>query len=337
MRIRYPKYYKDFHCIASACPDSCCKEWEVLVDEAAAACYREMEGPLGDDLRRYLNKDEAGEWYLRITDGRCPMWRTDGLCRIQAEQGHEALCQTCRDFPRLRHDYGSFVELGLELSCPEAARILFSENAEWVEEELPGGEEPEYDPADMQILLRTREVMLQILLNDRYSVAESLTLALLYGYRAQEELDGGGETEFDPAAELAFAGTVAKAGDPMALRDFYLGLEILTEAWHQRLEHPAGTGQWDEKLRILARYGVERYWLQAISDFDLVGRVKMIIAACLLVRLLGEDVAQTAQLYAKEIENNAENVDAILDGAYAHPALTDEKLLGWLQPVVCRK
>jgi hypothetical protein len=39
---------------------------------------------------------------------------------------------------------------------------------------------------------------------------------------------------------------------------------------------------------------------------------------------------QTAQLYAKEIENNAENVDAILDGAYAHPALTDEKLLGWL-------
>ena len=47
------------------------------------------------------------------------MWRQDGLCRIQAELGHEALCKTCREFPRLRHDYGSFVELGLELH-PEA-------------------------------------------------------------------------------------------------------------------------------------------------------------------------------------------------------------------------
>ena len=114
------------------------------------------------------------------------------------------------------------------------------------------------------------------------------------------------------------------------LAAFYADLEILTEEWRDRLTNPAGAGEWDEKLRILARYGVERYWLQAISDFDLVGRVKMIIASCLLVRYLGGDLVQTAQLYAKEIENNAENVDAILDGAYTHPALTDEKLLGWL-------
>ena len=330
MQIRYPKYYKTFQCIASACPDSCCKEWEVLVDEASAARYRSMKGPLGDDLRRHLYEDEEGDWYLRITDGRCPMWRDDGLCRIHSEQGHEALCQTCRDFPRLKHDYGNFVELGLELSCPEAARIIFSEPLPWVEEEAPGEEEPEYDPADMEILLQTRKRILEILEDKTYSVRESLTLALLYGYRAQDALDGGETAEFDPEAELAFGASVAKAVDVAALTDFYLELEILTEQWDRRLRNPEGAGAWDEKLRTLARYGVERYWLQAISDFDLVGRVKMIIASCLLVRHLGGDLVQTAQLYAKEIENNAENVDAILDGAYAHPALTDEKLLGWL-------
>ena len=42
------------------------------------------------------------------------------------------------------------------------------------------------------------------------------------------------------------------------------------------------------------------------------------------------DLVQTAQLYAKEIENNCDNVDAILEGAYSSPALTDEKLLGLL-------
>ena len=330
MRIRYPQYYKTFRCIASDCPDSCCKEWEVLVDEVSAARYREMEGPLGDDLRRYLYEDGEGDWYLRITDGRCPMWRNDGLCRIQAERGHEALCQTCRDFPRLKHDYGDFVELGLELSCPEAARIIFSEPAQWEEEQVPGGEEPEYDGADMEVLLRTRQKMLELLADTRYSVAESLALGLLYGYRAQDALDGAELAEFEPEEELAFGASVAVEAHPAALAAFYLELEILTEEWRWRLREPAGTGEWDEKLRILARYGVERYWLQAISDFDLVGRVKMVIASCLLVRHLGGDLVETAQLYAKEIENNAENVDAILDGAYAHPALTDEKLLGWL-------
>ncbi len=330
MRIRYPKYYETFRCIASDCPDSCCKEWEVLVDEAAAERYLTMEGALGDDLRRYLYQDGEGDWYLRITDGRCPMWQQDGLCRIQAQEGHEALCQTCQDFPRLRHDYGDFVELGLEMSCPEAARILFAEKAVWQEKEIPGGEAPEYDGQDMQILLQTRAEMLRILEDCRYSVPQALALALLYGYRAQDALDGAELTEFDPEAELAFAKTVARKGNVAALAAFYLELEILTEPWRQRLLHPQGAGQWDEKLRVLARYGVERYWLQAISDFDLVGRVKMIVASCLLVRHLGEDLVETAQLYAKEIENNIDNVEAILEAAYTCPAFTDDKLLGML-------
>ena len=75
---------------------------------------------------------------------------------------------------------------------------------------------------------------------------------------------------------------------------------------------------------------MQRYWLQAISDFDLVGRVKMVIAACILVRHLGGNVVETAQKYAKEVENSAENVETILDAGYTNPALTDEKLLGWL-------
>ena len=123
MQIRKSYYFDSFRCIASACDDSCCKEWDVQVDEAAAAYYRSLTGPLGDRLREVL-KEEDGETVMIIEDGRCPMWREDGLCRIQAELGEEALCRTCREFPRLTHDYGNFVERGLELSCPEAARLI---------------------------------------------------------------------------------------------------------------------------------------------------------------------------------------------------------------------
>ena len=41
----------------------------------------------------------------------------------------------------------------------------------------------------------------------------------------------------------------------------------------------------------------------------------------------GGDPVETAQLFSKEIENDAENVDALLDGAYALPGLTDRNLL----------
>ena len=330
MKLRKPEYFDRFRCIAAACSDSCCKEWDVLVDDATAETYLGMPGPLGEAIRSHLHQDADGDWTFAITDGRCPMWRADGLCRIQAEQGHETLCQTCREFPRLHHDYGDFMECQLELSCPEAARIIFSEPDVWIQQQVPGGEAPEYDAADMEILLRTREVMLTILADTAHSVPETLALALLYGYRAQDELDGAEPAEFDPAAELAFGKTVAKPGSMADILAFYADLEILTDAWRQRLAEPQGAGGWDDRLRILARYGVERYWLQAISDFDLVGRVKMIVASCLLVRFLGGDLVQTAQLYAKEIENNIDNVEAILDGAYTSPALTDDKLLGLL-------
>ncbi len=329
MKLRYPAYFEQFQCIADRCPDSCCKEWDVLVDDNTAAIYRTLPGQLGQGLRRYLHQEDDG-WYMSITDGRCPMWRSDGLCRIQAELGHEALCQTCRDYPRLTHDYGDFAERGLELSCPEAAKYIFGGETAWAEQEIPGGEEPEYDPADMKILLRTRDVMLTILADESHSVREALVLALLYGYRAQDELDGGEESEFDPEAELDFGRSAAKFGSCREIADFYGGLEILTDAWRSRLAHPQGGDHWDDRLRKLAKYGVERYWLQAISDFDLVGRVKMVILSCILVQYLGGELLSTAQLYAKEIENNTENAEAIWDGAYTHPALTDDKLLGIL-------
>ena len=131
MLLSYPSYYEKFRCIAAACPDSCCKEWDVLVDDRSAEAYLAMEGRLGEAIREKLLQDEDGIWYFAITDGHCPMWRDDGLCGIQAALDHDALCQTCRDFPRLTHDYGAFMERGLALSCPEAAKMILSAPHSW--------------------------------------------------------------------------------------------------------------------------------------------------------------------------------------------------------------
>jgi lysine-N-methylase len=258
------------------------------------------------------------------------MWRADGLCRIQAELGHDALCKTCREFPRLTHDYGDFIECGLELSCPEAARlILTGPAAPFVVAEISGGEAPEYDKEAMAILLQTRKKALSLLSDPDYTVPQALTLLLFWGYQAQALLDGEDAPEFDEATILSQAAELAAAGDISSLLQFFSNLEILTPAWRQRLQAPS-PAPWTDLFRNLARYGVERYWLQAVSDYDLIGRAKLLIGACLLVYRLGGDFIETAQLLSKEIENDPDNLDAILDGAYTSPALTDVQLLSLL-------
>ena len=330
MKLIKPNYFDTFRCIAASCPDSCCKEWDVLVDADKAAYYRSLEGELGDRLRQVL-KDEDGEVYMTIENRRCPMWREDGLCRIQAELGEAALCKTCREFPRLTHDYGDFVEYGLELSCPEAARIILSIPApEFIEEDVIGGEAPEYDAADMEILLRSRETARRILSCPAYSAEEALALLLIYGYHAQAELNGVDVAPFENSkTQLAHARKYARSGETSEILDFFKGLEILTPEWESRLNTPS-PAPWDDGYRTLARYFVDRYWLQAISDFDLVCRVKLAVISCVAVRILGGNFVQTAQIYSKEIENSIENVESILDAAYEAPCFADSRLWGIL-------
>ena len=324
-----PDYFDTFRCIASACPDSCCKEWDVAVDPEKAAFYRSLPGPLGDRLRQVLY-EENGDTYMAIEDRRCPMWRHDGLCRIQAELGEAALCKTCREFPRLTHDYGNFVEMGLELSCPEAARIILESPAPiFISREIPGGDAPEYDAEAMEVLLQTREVMRRILANVSHSVPETLALVLMYGYQAQAELDGEDVSAFDADSALEEARQFAVCADFGDMLDFFRTLEILTDSWKTRLDAPS-PAPWSDRYRLLARYFVDRYWLQAVSDYDLVSRVKLTVISCLAVRILGGDLISTAQLYSKEIENSIENMETILDGTYTSPAFTDQKLLGLL-------
>jgi len=329
MNITMPRYYREFRCIAAACPDSCCKEWAVDVDPKAAAYYRSLPGALGDRLREVLIKED-GNTVMSITEGRCPMWRQDGLCRIQAELGHDALCKTCREFPRLRHDYGDFAELGLELSCPEAARLIFADTGETVTETKAGGEAAEYDTELMATLLRSRQEILSYLETATTPLPQKLAVILLHAHSVQAEIDGGETAVFDADACLNDALRFAGKGDMDLLFAFFRELEILTERWKKRLSEKTEMGVLDGRYLPLVRYFIRRYWLQAIADYDLVCRVKFIIGAVLLIWALGGDLISTAQLFSKEIENDSDNVDAVLDSAYTQPALTDANLLGLL-------
>lgn len=325
-KITWNAFHK-FRCIAEKCPDSCCKDWEVDVDDTAASFYRSLEGDLGDWLRQVL-KTEDDASYMVLEQGRCPMWRQDGLCRIQAELGHDALCQVCREYPRLFMDYGDFAEWGLEMSCPEAAKLLFADMSVQ-QETVSGGEEPEYDSQAMEILQKSQEEIISFWEQGSWDVPKMLAVTLFYGHQVQGAIDGGEYISLEPQEALTAAGRYAGNGDFSTILAFFRDLEILTDRWRTRLDAPK-KGCWDPKLKQLAIYLIRRYWLQAVWDYDLVCRVKFLVSAVILVNGLGGNTIETAQLFAKEIENDPDNREAILDSAYTHPAFTDENLLGLL-------
>ncbi len=319
--------YNRFRCIAEKCEDSCCKDWEVDVDEQSASFYRTLDGALGDRLRQVL-KTQDGASFMVLENGRCPMWRQDGLCRLQAELGHDALCQVCREYPRLYMDYGDFTEWGLEMSCPEAARLLFADMFAETEV-IPGGDEPEYDTDAMAVLQKSRAEILRFWEDSSMTIPQRLAVTLYYAHQVQGTVDGGEYVPLNPENCLQLASSYAGEGDFSVLLQFISEREILTDAWKNRLA-TAKTGCWDSRLEKLALYLIRRYWLQAVWDYDLVCRAKLIVSACILVNGVGGDTVETAQLFSKEIENNPDNREAILDGAYTEPAFTDTNLFGIL-------
>ena len=74
-------YVNQFHCLAGDCPDTCCKDWQIILDEDALARYRAMPGPLGEQVRAAL-VTENGETRFREESGRCVLLRVGGLFRL---------------------------------------------------------------------------------------------------------------------------------------------------------------------------------------------------------------------------------------------------------------
>ena len=57
MELIKPSYYDEFHCIASACRDSCCIGWEIDIDRESLERYKQVDGPLGERLRRAVTEE----------------------------------------------------------------------------------------------------------------------------------------------------------------------------------------------------------------------------------------------------------------------------------------
>lgn len=124
MKLYAPKYYRNFKCIADKCSHSCCIGWEIDVDSGALEKYKGLKDGYGEVISRSISMDGAPHFVLLEND-RCPHLDGKGLCRIISSLGDGYLCDICREHPRF-YNYTSVAEVGIGMSCEEAARVILS-------------------------------------------------------------------------------------------------------------------------------------------------------------------------------------------------------------------
>ena len=149
MEITRPDYYKEFSCIAGACPDTCCAGWQIVIDDKSLKKYKRVKGTFRNRLHNDIDWKEK---VFRQYEKRCAFLNEDSLCDIYSEVGKRMLCDTCRKYPRHIEEFEGLREYSLSLSCPEAARILLGrrEKVTFQTAEVPSPEET-YDDFDYML------------------------------------------------------------------------------------------------------------------------------------------------------------------------------------------
>ena len=134
MKLFAPSYYKDFICIADKCRHSCCIGWEIGVDDDTFKKYRSLDYGYGREIAGTVEENPYPHFKM-CEDGRCPHLDDSGLCRIISALGDGYLAEICREHPRFYNILPDRAEVGLGLSCEEAARLaLLSDGYEDVRE-----------------------------------------------------------------------------------------------------------------------------------------------------------------------------------------------------------
>lgn len=200
MRYCKPLYYDDFRCLAGDCPDTCCAGWQIYIDDDSLDRYERVKGPFGSRLANSIDWQE-GAFYQDA--GRCVFLNEETLCDLHRELGEDALCDTCRRYPRHVEEFDGLRELSLSLSCPEAARMLLTctepeRFIQWETDEEEGSfEEDEMDYLLFTRLEDVREVMFQILGNRGPDIEKRMAQVLQLAEEMQNCMDEARSFDMD--------------------------------------------------------------------------------------------------------------------------------------------
>lgn len=311
-----PTYFDRFKCLAGACPDSCCKAgWEITVDENAFEIYSALEGDIGRKFRENVCEGADGDRIFKLNEHKvCPFYNCDGLCDLYIATGGK-MTEICQNYPRFYEEFDGFSEAGISVSCPEAIRLVL--DAEESAYDLPY----EYSEDEMlDVLINERRLAFELIEQIDTDSATIILLDRAARLQANFDLNDISALGESPKPKLI-------SGEPnkellSILCEGILGCtDILCSDWEASLESGKNgefeIKQIDEKTKKnYLKYLIYRYYIKAINAEDVLSQMLLICALYILPQVLVGDFKELCRHAAKELEHNADNREAVLEGFF---------------------
>lgn len=208
IKKRYPKYLKEFECIGGKCEDSCCIGWDIDIDKTTFRQYYKVQDK---EMKKMFQKNVHNNEYCQSPDvdygkvklkgdKRCPFLDEDNYCIIYSNLGEEYLSNVCTSFPRILNKIDGYYEMSLDVSCPEAARILllkeegieFEESEETLGKHIISSEidtkSKEFKDSHMKYLKEIRDLSIKIIKNRKFDLNKRLYILGEFINELEEEL-----------------------------------------------------------------------------------------------------------------------------------------------------
>ena len=298
MIIIYPKYYKDFKCIAGDCPDSCCQGWEVDADEKSLAYYNSLPDSLEIKQRidSVLDKDEFDNVIFRLAPKkRCPFLNDENLCDMHIAIGGEHTPVTCRNFPRFIYDFGGTREIGISFSCPVAAKLIYHSKTSLEFDTEINSDLPTLNDIDAELFIKiksARAKAFEIIQNAEKPLDKRLCELLSFAASLQKELDDYEE-----------------GGEKISFEEVLKNPELINPEYKEKLDNfkqkTIENSLFNENI---AAYFIYKYFILSIYDNDVLSKAKMAVIGVLINTYLGEG-DWTMHLWSKETEHSQYNMD----------------------------
>ena len=348
MYYLYPDYYKKFHCTADKCIDTCCAEWQIVIDDDSLEKYGKYEGDYQQTLCQNIDWEEGV--FEHNKRGKCAFLRGDNLCDMYIHMGAGSLCSTCREYPRHTEEFENLREITLSLSCPEVAKIVMNttEPVTFISKE--DDEDENYEDFDYFLfseLEDVREEMICIMQNRSISIGDRIGEILQISASVQRHYDAGSLIlwkEFDESDRV-------RVNDEYEFFErvflfLFEEFEILYPQWAEVLVesrlflfsegrevfeqnkeefetwwNTSGLTPLEIVLEQLVVYFISVYLLGAVYDENVLGKIDACIGHTIEIYLLllgrwlkhGElamdDVMEVVYRYSREIEHSDENLE----------------------------
>lgn len=208
IRKKYPKYLKEFKCIGGECEDSCCIGWDIDIDKITFRQYYKVKD---QEMKKMFQKNVHNNEYCQAPDidygkvklkkdKRCPFLDECNYCIIQSKLGEEYLSNVCTSFPRILNKIDGYYEMSLDVSCPEAARILllkeegieFEKNEETLGKHIISSEidtkSKEFNNLPIKYFKEIRDLSIKIIKNRKFDLNKRLYILGEFINELEEEL-----------------------------------------------------------------------------------------------------------------------------------------------------